>query len=774
MHIVAAHMSLKFFIPLLFALIQLVVPIAACAGDLLPQDQAFEFIAEKQDDNSIRAVWIIADDYYMYRDKISFHLQEPGFKAPISIPVKLPKGIEKEDALFGNVEVYTTTVQAVIPLDDVSAPVVTLVAEGQGCNEPIGVCYPPMRREVQFALASTDTNSTAVLGQQSDLSAPITINNASDLQALLAQGFPEQDFLAVDDAFSVNLARETANSLVANFNVADGYYLYKNKIVFSLSSDAEISSVEFPDVEFLPVEFPKATKKQDQYFGEVEIFDHSFSARLALPAEFENAVITATYQGCAVDGICYAPVAKEFILADMESAHLPAKPPLLGLLLGAFVAGLLLTFTPCVLPMIPILTSIIVGQGNKVTRLKGGILSVAYVIGTMVTYAAMGALAGATGGQLQAYFENVWAIGGLSLLFLMMALSMFGLFTVQMPSFMQSAIQSKTNGMTRKMGGSIPLVFLLGLFSALIVGACVSPILVSFLGLAVSARDPVLGAQLMLSMALGMGIPLILLGLGAGHFIPKAGQWMEKVKQGFGVMLIAVAIYLLGLLPQVPVLLLWGGFFIVLSVFLGATLPKDKHAKASVADGKTTHWQRIEKSLSIILLIWGVLSLIGGFLGQRDLLRPIPNWIIAGQFKQATQATENKHGLQFITVSNMAELDDQFALALAANKSVMIDYYADWCVECVRMEKTTFADPEVVEALENNFIPIQIDLTDPFDANRAALKQRFAVFGPPATLFFSRSGEPLEDKNFYGYKNKDEFLSVIKNIIKVEQDFTIN
>ena len=416
---------------------------------------------------------------------------------------------------------------------------------------------------------------------------------------------------------------------MATFEIADGYYLYRDKITFSNDGENRINRVALP----------AGTVKEDEYFGEVTVFNSDFSFPVELSShndepddDLNNLIIHASYQGCAEDGICYAPVNKSFdisgltvipvaqadhqttsrlnaeIFKDQAAASEVAESASRGgdqytdqytdmavsfearlpLLLGAFFAGILLTFTPCVLPMIPILSSVIAGQGNNLTKTKGGILAATYVLGTVVTYAGMGALAGATGDQLQAYFQNIWAIGILSALFFIMALSMFGLFEIRMPEFIQSKVQAKTSGMS----GSIPLVFLLGLVSALILGACVSPVLISFLSIAVTTGDPLLGAQLMMVMAVGMGLPLIALGFGAGHFIPRAGKWMARVKQGFGVMLIAVAIYLLGLLPQVPVLLLWGSFFIILSIFLGATqkTPTQKiHEHAS-------NWRQLKKA----------------------------------------------------------------------------------------------------------------------------------------------------------------------------------
>ena len=354
---------------------------------------------------------------------------------------------------------------------------------------------------------------------------------------------------------------------------------------------------------------------------------------------------------------------------------------MLTLLLAAFIAGLLLTFTPCVLPMIPVLSSILAGQGQSLTRTKGGLIAFSYVLGTSVTYAAMGALAGATGDQLQAYFQNIWAIGLLSTLLVIMAIAMFGAFQFQMPGAVQERIQRRTKTLV----GSVPLVFMLGLISALIIGACVSPVLISVLGIAITSGSALLGAELMFTMSIGMGLPLIALGVGAGHLVPRAGPWMEKIKHGFGVMLIALAIYILGTLPQIPVLLLWGSFFIMLSVFAGTTRRNDS---------LVSNWQRLEKGAGIILLVWGIMLIAGGLTGQRDIFRPLPPSLFnnTSGVDVSTDMTQSDRisGDSFIRISDLAELQQQLLVAGSNNRKVLIDYYADWCVDCARMEKTTF------------------------------------------------------------------------------------
>ena len=750
----------------------------AVAQNLLPEGEAFQFTATRASDNRILATWEIADDYYMYKDKVRFEFS--GNSLITSKPV-LPNGTFKQDALFGKVEVYTGSFSVELPVSIVKTTAFELIAFGQGCNEPVGVCYPPMRRKINIAAnewestvigARLITSETSPQGNFSD------VDSANDLRALLSSSFKQAEFLDVNDAFKLRIEAISKSKIKADFQIADGYYLYKDKISFS-DDDGNL---------FDSVEFPQGKLKTDEYFGEVFIFDEDFSTVVDLHADIDDTIIYANYQGCADDGICYSPVYQTFDLSGF-SDNLPAEQasfsvnservnseivnaetvnlesdgsdgnvarekPLITLLFGAFLAGILLTFTPCVLPMIPILSSIIAGQGESMNRARGGLLALIYVLGTAVTYAAMGALAGATGDQLQAYFQNIWAIGLLCGFFILMALSMFGLFEFQMPAAIQEKIQSNT----RHWGGSLPMVFLLGLLSALIIGACVSPVLISVLGIAVSSGDPYLGAKLMFAMALGMGLPLIALGIGAGHFIPKAGPWMEKIKHAFGVMLIAVAIYFSGTLPQVPVLLLWGGFFIILSVFLGATHRPDH---------LPSNWQKLAKGAGLVLLIWGAVLIIGGLLGQRDMLRPIPPSLFGNttiQDNSSGNAINRETIPLFTTISSMEALQQNLDLAKSTNKKVLIDYYADWCVDCLRMEKTTFADSRVIEKINADFLALKIDVTDPKNTAGKALKKKYNVFGPPATLFIDGNGQVIKEKRFYGYMDADSFLSLIDSL----------
>lgn len=743
------------------------------APKLLPADQAFTFSAVLAGDRVIRARWDIADGYYMYRDKMSFDIAG---QSRLAAPAVLPDGEHRQDALFGEVAVYFSSLAVELAVTPPGPDGYTLVAKGQGCNLPVGICYPPITHRVTFPASSSITDSGAASPALRVADAPDFLKQ---LRALLDEGFEQPQFLGVDEAFKLEIKGIGPNRLETTFAIADGYYLYRDKIAFRGAGG----------VRMVETALPPGESKTDAYFGEIAVLKHDFSAPITIQRASQEAGsatvigVHATYQGCAEDGICYSPVNKTFSVelppikfsdalrgawadddqgqpawdstasAGRQPSSIGAPTVSLGILLGAFLGGLLLTFTPCVLPMLPILSGVIAGQGKDITKTKGGILALAYILGTVLTYAAIGALAGATGEQLQAYFQNFWAIGIFAAVLTAMALSMFGFFKIQTPSFIQSGWQNKTRGV----GGSLLPVFVIGAISALIIGACVSPVLISFLAIAVSAGDPWLGAWMMTAMALGMGIPLMALGLGAGHLLPKAGKWMKTVNHVFGVLLIGVGIYLLGSLPEVPVLLLWGAFFVILSVYLIATQPTPARAGG---------WRRFVKGVGAVLLIWGAAALIGGFFGERNLFKPLPAGLFTGAGGQGEQLGEARASKFFIRVATPDELDRQFARAAGQNKLVMVEYYADWCTDCVRMEQTTFRDSRVRETLQKHFVSLKIDVTDPRDENGKALKKRFGVLGPPAVLLFDRAGVELKDKHFYGYRNRADFHALITALSK--------
>ena len=419
----------------------------------------------------------------------------------------------------------------------------------------------------------------------------------------------------------------------------------------------------------------------------------------------------------------------------------------LGILLGAFISGVLLTFTPCVLPMVPIVSSIIAGQGKEVTKTKAVMLAVSYVLGTAVTYALMGALAGATGEQLQSYFQNVWAICAMTVVFVLMALSMFGLFTIQLPSFIQSRINASSQGIK---GGNMGMVFVLGMISALILGACVSPVLISFLSVAISTSDATLGALTMFFLALGMGVPLILLGFGAGYLVPKAGMWMDKVKYFFGALLLAVAIQIFSTLELVNTLFLWGVYSVGIAIYLGAT------QRLSL---KATGWQTFQKVVATVLLIWGTILLVGAGYGERNVYHPLPKSSVQviGNGETAKLSGE----LPFVEIANFTAYEIKRRQAMDEGKTMILFFHTDTCPVCQHLRDTTFRDTRVQKKLKNDYVAVAVNMTNPSDKKITELKKKFQVFGPPAFVFINSEGDVMEDEKFYGYQEPEEFYDTL-------------
>jgi thiol:disulfide interchange protein DsbD len=418
----------------------------------------------------------------------------------------------------------------------------------------------------------------------------------------------------------------------------------------------------------------------------------------------------------------------------------------IGIGLGAFISGILLTFTPCVLPMVPIVSSIIAGQGADVTKTKAVILASSYVLGTTLTYAVMGALAGATGEQLQSYFQNVWAIGAMTAVFVLMALSMFGLFTIQLPSFIQSRINASSQGIK---GGKIGMVFLLGMISSLILGACVSPVLISFLSVAISTNDAMLGALTMFFLALGMGVPLILLGFGAGYLVPKAGMWMDTVKYFFGVLLLGVAVEIFSTLELVNTLFLWGVYSIGASVYLGATqtLPVE-----------SSGWHKLQKSFATVLLIWGTLLIVGAGYGEQDIYHPLPKTtvILSGDGKAKLSGA-----MPFEEIANLTAYEIKRRQAMDEGKTMILFFHTDTCPVCKHLKDTTFKDSRVQEKLKNDYVAVSVNMSDRKDKKIEELKQMFQVFGPPGFAFVDPQGKEMKDEKFYGYQEPEEFYDTL-------------
>ncbi len=402
-----------------------------------------------------------------------------------------------------------------------------------------------------------------------------------------------------------------------------------------------------------------------------------------------------------------------------------------------FVAGLLLSLTPCVLPMVPILSSIIVGQGESVTRLRGFTLALAYTLGVALLYTVLGIAAGKLGHGLAGYLQNPWVLGSFGALLVLLSLSMFGLYELQLPSALRNGLSSQGD---RMRGGQYVGVFAMGAISALVVSPCVAAPLATALVYIGQTGDAVLGGLALFFLALGMCVPLLLVGASAGTLLPRAGAWMEQVKHFFGLLLIAVAIYTVQpVLPPLAAMACWGVLLIVGGTTLGAFEPVGAHRHTGVA--------RAVKGLGLVLALLGAIQFVGLLSGGRDPAQPL-----ARLAQARAGAADAEAGPRFFRVTSVAELDQRLQ---AAGRPVMLDFYADWCVSCKEMEAQTFVDPAVHARMDKALL-LRADVTANSDDDRALLK-RFHLFGPPGLIFFDAQGRELESVRVVGFQDAARF-----------------
>ena len=578
-------------------------------------------------------------------------------------------------------------------------------------------------------------------------------------------GSTQPDFLAPDEAFGLDVIARDAHTLQANFSVTPSYYLYRDKITFSSKDSA---------IRVTAVNLPKGEIKHDPNFGDTEVFHQSFQALVTLDRSNDvvnDVTLNAVYQGCSEEGLCYPPITKVLHVNLPSAATGQLAPPMLTeaapppsqapmsegsqiarLFKGGnfwlivsffFGAGLLLALTPCVFPMIPILSGIIVGRGHKITHMHAFILSLAYVLGMAITYAAAGVAAGYSGNLISNALQTPWVLGSFAALFVLLSLSMFGLYELQLPTALQSKLSETSN---RLHGGHLGGVFVMGALSAIIMGPCVAAPLAGALLYIGQTHDAVLGGVALFVMALGMGAPLLLIGTSAGVLLPKAGAWMESVKQFFGVMLVALAIWIIQpLLPISVQMLLWAALLIFSAIYLKAldALPHN-----------SSGWHKLLKGIGLFALLLGVAYLIGGLSGARDILRPLGS---IGRAEAETSTT-----LQFYRVKDIADLDQRIAQAQGRGQLVMLDFYADWCISCKEMERFTFSDDSVRAKLKTVLL-LQADVTANSEADQALLK-RYGLFGPPGILFFGKQGPELVDFRVTGYQNASQFLKTLQGV----------
>ena len=568
-----------------------------------------------------------------------------------------------------------------------------------------------------------------------------------------------QEFLDPMVAFKPTARALDGQTVEIRYEIAKGYYLYRDKFrVHPVDENITLGELQIP----------KGKEKNDENFGLVEVFYKEVAFRVPVDRISSGSLalrLDVISQGCADAGVCYPPQTQTVDVVLPDPASTPAVAPMAqnasasdgdesGLIaetlknagfwtvLGVFfLAGLGLSLTPCVFPMIPILSGIIAGQGKQATKGRALALSIAYVLGMAITYAAVGVAAGLSGTLLTAALQNVWVLSAFALVFVVLSLSMFGFYELQLPTSLQSKLSEESGHLQ---GGRGISVFLMGALSALIVGPCVAAPLAGALLYIGQTGDAVLGGTALFVMALGMGAPLIAVGVAGGSLLPKTGPWMEGVKKTFGVLLLATALWLLTpVLPDMVVMLGWAALFIVPAIFLHALDPLPPHAKP---------WQRFWKGFGVLLLLTGAALLIGALAGGRDPLQPL-----AGLRGGAMAAEAQK--LPFEPIRSVAELDARLA---AVDRPVMLDFYADWCVSCKEMEKFTFTDP-AVRARMSEFILLKADVTGNTDDDKALLA-RFGLFGPPGIIFFDTQGKEIQGVRVVGFQKAEKFLASLNRV----------
>lgn len=587
---------------------------------------------------------------------------------------------------------------------------------------------------------------------------------------------PQEKILEADQAFRLTIAATDPLTLEARWLIAPGYYLYRDKFRLSIPNA--------PGIQIVGTDIAAGEPKDDPYFGRQEIYHNEavLVARLQrdpASAGAQDLSVKADYQGCAEVGVCYPPLSQTISVSlaalapPAASSATPGATPLatagatpgqpaatptgkeaeqdrLARLLGEqrflaipafFGFGLLLAFTPCIFPMIPILSSLIAGQGAHLTRRRALLLSLTYVLAMAVTYTVAGVLAALLGQNVQAWFQSPWVIGAFSGLFILLALSMFGLYELQVPGALQTRLVAWSN---RQRGGHLAGVAIMGLLSALIVGPCVAPPLIGALSFIAVTGDVPLGAAALFALSLGMGTPLLIIGASAGHWLPHAGHWMERTKSVFGVLLLAVALWLLErILPVTVTMVLWATLLIVTATYMGALQPAVHGAPA---------WRTLIKGLGLVLLIYGILLLVGVAAGGRDPWQPLRG---IGLVANASSAAQQP---RFRPVKTVAEVEQ--AVRAANGRPVLLDFYADWCVSCKEMERDTFTDPSVQSALAD-LVTLRADVTANDAADQALLKH-FGLIGPPAILFFGPDGQERSALRVVGFLEAAPFAAQLR------------
>jgi thiol:disulfide interchange protein DsbD len=682
------------------------------------------------------------------------------------------------------VAIYRQKAVADIPINRMQGAPETLLlkARSQGCADQ-GICFPPHMQEIRLALQPPTQETPAPRVNESLI--PIAANDSG---TMFGNG-GEYELLDPEVAYKLTATVEDDSHIRLYWSIADSTYLYQKKIRLRLleNGTASLGQFELPEAEI-----KKDSIRPDGSIGDVPVYHNEVDLQIPLIRNSMDAgeiTLEAKYQGCAEIGVCYPPLTKRFTLklpgistaqaeestntlaesapttnTQAESSPTTTTAPLSEteqladtlkggsslVIVGVFfLLGLGLAFTPCIFPMIPILSGIIAGHGDQITTRKAFTLSMVYVLAMALTYTIAGVFAGLFGANLQAYFQDPWILSSFALVFVFLALSMFGFYDLQLPSSLQSRLTEVSN---KQQGGSLIGVAIMGFLSALIIGPCVAPPLAGALIYIGQTGDALLGGLALFALSMGMGTPLIAIGTSAGKLLPRAGGWMDAIKAVFGVALLGVAILLLErILPPDVSMLLWGILMIVSAIYMGALRNLEIEASG---------WQKLWKGFGYVFLVYGTLMLVGAAAGGKDTLQPLRGIVMAGG-----SSNQIHQELAFKRIKSAEDLQREVAAASSAGQSVMLDFYADWCVSCKELEKYTFSDPEVITALSNTVL-LQADVTANDEIDQALLQGHIGLPGPPAIIFYGSDGQERKAFRIVGFKPADEFVQHVQQAIR--------
>ena len=726
----------------------LIVSIVSCEVDesneqsappLLRVNEAFKYELINSG-ASVWIKWVIEDGYYLYRNKLKFKINDTEIPQPI-----LPEGYIHEDEFFGVQQIYRNEVSFEIPYKNqkIIGDEILIEILSQGCADR-GICYPPQKWKRTIKIGGNDLN---------EINAAVNKIYENDSSS--------------DNSFRPYLSSLDQNTIEIAFQIAPNYYLYKNKIRVV---------PENPFIKMGSIELPKGIIKTDQWFGESEVYYNELFGRVSFSrsaTSYKNIGFYIEYQGCLENEICLPPEMKlidvdfssvennslsRFVPKISEQSRLASliKSSNLWMVMFTFYfAGILLSFTPCVLPMIPILSGILAGEGKTISASRGFTLAFSYVMGMALVYTAAGIASALIGIQLQAFFNAPWVIIIFTSLFVLFALAMFDVINIELPTSLQTQLSNLNSKFSY---GTYAGTFFIGAISSLIVTACVAPPLIASLIVISETGDIYRGGMALFSMSIGMGTPLLIIGTSAGRILPKIGSWMVTIKHLFGYMMLGVGIYMLSRIVDGSTILgLWG----TLAILVGTSLNGLSHLEKN-----SSFIEKLKKTAGIVLIIYGASLLLGSFSGNNNPMQPLAKLNIL-----QNDSTHTDNHVSFKRIKSLENLNFELTAAANENKPVMLDFYADWCVSCKEMEVYTFTDESVKNAL-SNLILIQADVTlnDTIDQ---ALMRELDVFGPPTIIFFNRNGIRQKGYEIVGYMKAKEFAEHVNEALNVPEDRSI-